>query len=113
MSSLPPISEMSILTNPGILNRAEDLPSPVDGFIYAICPMCAKIQDDVLVSKKIRAQKMIFCSTNCQMIFQTNVIKITSKKDINELRLGHTMKPENKDEEEYLKMTKEKIERNW
>lgn len=115
MSSITPIPEISIPKSPD-LNRYEHQtsPQPAEGFMFAICPICAKVQNDVWVSKKIKVQKMIFCSTNCQVIFQNNVVKISSKKDnVNEVRLGYTGKPENKNEEEYLKMAKEKIQRNW
>lgn len=56
-----------------ILKKYENEPSPKDGFMFAICPICSKVQDDVLVSKKFRAHKIIFCSTKCASIFQDNV----------------------------------------
>lgn len=119
MSSLTPIPEVTIPYQPKMIRENYQISppqSPIEGFIFAICPVCAKKQEDVLVSMKTRVQKIIFCSTNCQVIFQNNIVKISSNKEdsnFNQMRLGYTGKPENKVEEEYLKQTKEKIERNW
>lgn len=79
MSSLTPIPEVSLPVYP-LLERYQNQTSPKDGFIFAICPICSKVQEDVLVSKKLKLQKMIFCSSNCAVIFQTNVVMMKSEK---------------------------------
>ncbi len=46
-----------------------------ESWSFAICPICKVVQSDILVSKKIKKQKLIFCSANCSEIFKNKVLK--------------------------------------